>query len=155
MPFSKADTPPRGDLSAGGGGVALIAAWFWRRSSGPNARYYSGLDVKEAGNMMAKRRKEGWSRKRKMRNSTDNNGVSKRGQTADEEKNKKYYFVAASGVVSHPLFRQNPTVCLQIDARCGLLDCEAYTASISYVKFMFAALPWIRHPLLLNSHYFK
>ena len=52
-------------------------------------------------------------------------------QTADEEKNKCGDFVATAGVVPRPLVRQKPTLSLQVSARCDLLDCEAFNASLS------------------------
>ena len=89
MPWAKAYMRPREDTSAGGGGVAPIAARLRQRTYSPVSGEESGLEANESDNMVAKRRREGWRRKRKTINSTDNNGASKRGQTADKEKNKK------------------------------------------------------------------
>ena len=78
---------------------------------------------------------------RKTRNSIGKNGASKRGQTADEDKNKKIDYVAAAGVVPHRLVQQKLTVSLQVNARCDFLNCEAYNASLAYVKHLYSALP--------------
>ena len=86
IPCAKTDARLREDPAAGGGGVEPISARLWRRPSSPDAGEELGFKSKEAGSMVAGRRREGERRELKTRNSTDKNGAAKRGQTADEEK---------------------------------------------------------------------
>ena len=55
-------------------------------------------------------------------------------------KQKNVDCVAAAGVIPRLLVQQKPTLSLQVDARCDLLDCEAFNASLSYVKRMCIAI---------------
>ena len=89
MPCAKADARPMEYPSARGGGVNPIAAILRQRPSSPNSGDELGLEVKESGTIVARQQQEGGRRKQKTRNSTDNNGAAKRGQTADEDKNKQ------------------------------------------------------------------
>ena len=124
-------------------GTAPLAPILRQRSSSPspNAGDKSVLDAKEAGNMMARLRQEGGRRNQKMRKSTDKNGVAKQGHTADKEKNKKVDCVSAAGVVPPLMVQQKTTMSLQFNARCDLINCEAYNSSLLYVKRMCADLP--------------
>ena len=67
---------------------------------------------------------------------------------SDGEETKKADYVSAAGVVPRPLLKQKPTLSLQVNARRDFLDCELFNASLSYVKCMCTALPWMRQPLL-------
>ena len=89
MSCAKADARPREDPATGGGGVTPIAPRFRQRPSRLNARDDSGIEAKEAGSMVARRRQEDGRRKQKTRKKTDKNGAVKQGQTAEEDKNKK------------------------------------------------------------------
>ena len=76
--------------------------------------------------MVVGRRQEGEKKEQKTRNSTDNNGAAKQGQTADKEKKQKRgYFVATACVVPRPLVRQNPDLSLQVSAH-DFLYCETF-----------------------------
>ena len=48
--------------------------------------------------------------------------------------------MAAADVIPLPLVQHKPTVSLQVDTRRDFLDCEAYNASLLYVKRLCAAL---------------
>ena len=89
MPCAKMDVRPREDPAAVGGRVDPIAHILLWRPSIPKAGDEFIFESKEAGSMVARRWWEGESQKQKTRKSTDKNGAAKRGQTADEEKNKK------------------------------------------------------------------
>ena len=137
MPCAKAYARLREDPASGGGGVSPIAARLRWIPSGPDSRDDSGLEVKEASNMVEKLRREGCRRKWNMRDSTEKNGAAKQGQTEDERKKgwlhgcgrrQKVRCVAAAGVVPSPLVRHKPTVFLQVNTRRDLLDCESYNA---------------------------
>ena len=117
MPCAKTDARTREDPSKGGGGVNPVAVIFRRTPSIPDAGYESGFEAKEAGSMLARRQREGKRRERNTKKSTEKNSASKRGQTADDEKNKKRGdFVATAGVVPCPLVQQNPALSLQVVA---------------------------------------
>ena len=149
MHCAKADARPREDPAAGGGGVDPIAAKLRRRPSIPNAGGKSVFKAKEAGSMVARRRREGQRQERKTRKSTENNCAAMRGKTADKEEKKRYDSVATAGIVPCPLIRQKPTLSLQVSARRDLIDCDAFNASLS--------TPNICAPLYLEcvSHSFK
>ena len=109
IPCDKAHACTRGDPATGGVRVAPISANLWWIPYIPEAKDESGLEVKEAGNKVAKWQREGWRRKQKTGKLTDNNGAANRGQTADEEGKKcwlhgrgrrqKVGCMAAAGVV--------------------------------------------------------
>ena len=137
IPCDKAHACTREDPATGGVRVAPISANLWWIPYIPEAKDESGLEVKEASNMVEKLRREGFRRKRNMRDSTEKNGAAKQGHTEDEKKKgwlhgcgrrQKVRCVAAAGVVPSPLVRHKPTVFLQVNTRRDLLDCESYNA---------------------------
>ena len=87
MPCAKVDALPVEDPAPVGGRVAPISTRLRQRPSCPDTGYELGLDAKEAGSMMARRRREGGMWEQKTRKSTDKNGVFDQGHTVDEEKN--------------------------------------------------------------------
>ena len=117
MPCANPDASPREAPAAAGGGVNPIAIILRQRPSIPNGGDESEFEAKEAGSMVARRRREGERRERKTRKSTGNNGAAVRGQTADEEGEKVGDFMATAGVVPRPLVRQNSALSLQVIGR--------------------------------------
>ena len=54
---------------------------------------------------------------------------------------KNVDYVAAEGVVPFLMVQYKPTMSIQVDAGRYFLDCEAYNASLLYVKGLCNALP--------------
>ena len=140
MTRDNTDTLLREYPVAGSGRVDPIAAILRLRSSIPNKGDDLGFKSKETGRMVDRRRREGKRREWKKINLTDNNGASKRGQTADEEKNKK-------GVISWTLqasyiarWSDKIPLCISRSSRGVLLNCEASCRHILDFKCLFAAL---------------
>ena len=90
MPCAKTDVHPREYPTAGSSGVDPIAAILRKIPYIPNRGDESGFEAKETGSMVARRRRKAERRERKTRKLTDKNGAAKRGQTADEEKDKPH-----------------------------------------------------------------
>ena len=141
MPCNKADARLREDPAAGGDRVNPIAARLRRRYSIPNAGHELGLEAKEERSMVERRQCEGGRRSRRQGSQLTRMSWSSKGRQRTRRNTKNIDYVATAGVVPRPLVKQKPTVSLQFNARRVLLDCEAFNASLSYVKQLCANLP--------------
>ena len=140
MPCANTDARAREDTAAGGGGVDPIAAILQRRPSIPDGGDDLGLEAKEAGSMVARRRREGERRDRKTRKSTGKNDAAKRGQTDDEERNKKGLILWPWQASYLACWSEKIPPCLFRSSHRILLDCEAFFRLILDVKCLCADL---------------